>query len=83
MIKKIVAFGASSSRNSINKKLATYAADQVGEVDVNLLDLNDFEMPIFSVDRENESGIPQLAKDFKAILHSADALIISFAVMSS
>lgn len=76
---KILAFGASSSRNSINKKLAAYAASLVDGAQVDLLDLNDFEMPIYSIDKEQESGLPQLAHDFKARLAAADGVIISFA----
>jgi len=79
MSQKILAFGASNSKNSINKKLATFAANQMDDVTVNLLDLNDFEMPIYSVDRENESGIPELAIQFKEHIKEADKIIISFA----
>jgi NAD(P)H-dependent FMN reductase len=79
MNKKILAFGASNSIHSINKKLATYAANQLDDVDVKLLDLNDYEMPIYSIDREKESGIPDLAVQFKNHIKEADSLIISFA----
>ncbi len=79
MSKKIVAFGASSSKKSINKKLANYAANQIAGATINLLDLNDFEMPIYSIDKENENGIPQLAIDFKSHLKDSDGIIISFA----
>lgn len=79
MSKKILAFGASNSKNSINKKLATFAANQIDDVDITILDLNDFEMPIYSIDRENESGIPGLAVQFKNYIKEADGLIISFA----
>ena len=79
MIKKILAFGASSSRASINKKLATFAAHQIEDAEVTVLDLNDFEMPIFSIDRENETGIPDLAKQFKQHIIDSDGLIMSFA----
>ena len=79
MIKKIIAFGASSSKTSINKKLATYTANQFQNATVELLDLNDYEMPIFSVDKETETGIPQLAHDFYNKLGSADLIVISFA----
>lgn len=79
MTRKIVAFGASTSKHSINKKLATFAAHQVTDATVDLLDLNDFEMPIYSIDREKESGFPQLAYDFKQHLKEADGIIISFA----
>lgn len=79
MSKKIVALGASNSKNSINKKLANYAAHQVEGATVNLLDLNDYEMPIYGIDKEKESGIPDLAHQFKAQLAEADGIIISFA----
>ena len=78
-MKKIIAFGASSSKHSINKQLANYAAHQFENVEVELLDLNDYEMPIFSVDKQKENGIPQLAHDFYGILGSADLILISFA----
>ncbi len=76
---KILAFGASNSRNSINKQLAAYAAAQVEEAAITLIDLNDFEMPIYGVDREEEEGIPSLAHDFKALIEAHDLLVISMA----
>ena len=79
MTKKIIAFGASSSKNSINKQLATYAANQFENVSIEILDLNDYEMPIFSVDKEKENGIHPLAQEFYAKLGTADLILISFA----
>jgi chromate reductase, NAD(P)H dehydrogenase (quinone) len=79
MTKKILAFGASSSKKSINKQLATYTANLFKDAKVELLDLNDFEMPIYSMDKEKEDGIPQLAHDFYAKIGAADLIIISFA----
>ena len=79
MTKKIIAFGASSSKNSINKQLATYAASQFKDAEIEILDLNDYEMPIFSLDKEAENGIPELATQFFNKLSTADLIIISFA----
>ncbi len=80
---KIVAFAASSSQTSINKKLVSYAANQLTrlapELSAELLDLNDFELPLFSVDKEKILGHPQLAKTFLEKLRSADGVMISFA----
>jgi NAD(P)H-dependent FMN reductase len=76
---KIIALAASSSRKSINKQLATYAASLVKNAEVEVLDINDFEIALFSEDREAELGKPQLAQDFLAKLASADAIVISFA----
>ena len=79
MTKKIIAFGASSSKQSINKQLATFAANQFQNASVEILDLNDYEMPIFSVDKQAENGIHPLAHDFYAKIGSADLIVISFA----
>lgn len=76
---KIIAFAASSSTKSINKALVTYAAGLVNGAEVEVLDLNDFELPLFSVDKETELGQPDLAHAFLAKLGSGDAIIISFA----
>ena len=76
---KVIAFGASNSKKSINKLMASYAANLIEGVQVELLDLNDFEVPLFSEDREAEIGQPQPAKDFLTKLESADAIVISFA----
>lgn len=76
---KITAFAASSSRNSINKALVTYASGLLTGADVQILDLNYYELPLFSVDKEKELGQPELASDFLARIGESDALIISFA----
>ncbi len=82
-MKKIVAFGASSSKKSINKQFASYAASLISDADSIIIDLNDFEMPIYSIDYENENGIPEKAFKFKEIIKSADGIIISFAEHNS
>ena len=74
----IIAFGASNSSRSINRQLADWAAQHAG-YNYDLLDLNDFELPIFSIDREEDQGIPQLAHDFKALVKNSSGIIISFA----
>lgn len=76
---KVIAFAASSSSNSINRQLVTYATSLLGDKEIEILDLNDFELPLFSQDREAELGEPQLAKDFLNKIAQSDALIISFA----
>lgn len=76
---KILAFGASNSSKSINKQLATWAATQVEGAEITILDLNDFEMPIYSEDRERENGIPEKAILFSNEMGKADAIIISLA----
>lgn len=75
----ILAFGASSSSTSINQKLAVFAAGQIENSTVTVADLNDFEMPIYSSDKEKSHGIPPLASQFKALIAGADGIVVSFA----
>jgi NAD(P)H-dependent FMN reductase len=76
---KLLAFAATSSRKSINKQLVTYAAQQFENADIEILDINDYELPLFSEDREAELGQPELANKFLQKIAESDALIISFA----
>lgn len=81
---KLLAFAATNSRNSINANLVRAAATVIeAEIspgtEIEILDLNDFEMPIYSIDREKADGIPDLAQTFYDKIGSADALLISFA----
>lgn len=75
----IIAFGASSKSASINKQLASYTASLLKNAKIEILDLNDFELPLFSEDKEKELGSPELAAKFFAKLGDSDGIIISFA----
>ncbi len=74
---KILAIAGSNSDTSINKLLVTYAASLVPNAEVETVDMNDFEMPIYKHQREVESGLPQEAKDFAAKIDAADILLVS------
>ena len=82
---RIVAFAATTSSRSINKQLIRYAslllADGLigDDVTVEVLDIGDYEMPIYSIDRQEADGIPEPAHRFHGRIAEADALIISFA----
>ena len=76
---KIIAFAGSNSQHSINKKLVTYAASLFDNAEVEILDLNDFQMPLFSVDVEKQIGQHPLAKAFLAKISAADILVVSLA----
>lgn len=75
---KIFAFAGSNSSVSINKKLVSYVLKSFEKEAVSLVDLNDYEMPIFSSDREKE-GIPDAAHRFAAHIDDADLIICSLA----
>lgn len=74
---KILAIAGSNSDTSINKLLVTYAASLIQNAEVEVVDMNEFEMPIYKHQREVESGVPQEAKDFAAKIDAADVLVVS------
>lgn len=80
---KILAFAGSSSTQSINKRLVTYAAGLFKDGVVDLIDLNDYELPLFSVDKEKELGKPDVARAFLDRIEWADMLVISLAEHNS
>ena len=58
---KIIALGGSNSKDSINKKLAVYAANQIANAEVTVVDLNELDLPMFGMDEEIANGIPNNA----------------------
>lgn len=77
-MKKIVAFAGSTSSTSINKKLATFAAENLENISFDVIDLRDFTLPIFSVDEE-KNGFPEDVKKFTSLLDNYDGFILSLA----
>ena len=76
---RILCFGASNSSRSINVRLARHAAGLLSQVEIDLLDLNDFEMPIYGLDREEGEGIPERALRFRERVAEADGVVVSLA----
>ena len=76
---KTLAFAASSSRASLNKQLVAHALDRIESDEKQLLDLNDFPLPLYSIDLEKENGIPAHVIKFAEHIESADLILISFA----
>lgn len=77
-MKKILAFAGSTSSTSINKKLATFAAENLENTTFDVIDLRNFNMPIFSEDEE-QNGYPDDAKKFTKLLDNYDGFILSLA----
>jgi NAD(P)H-dependent FMN reductase len=78
-MKHIIAFAGSSSTTSINKQLATYASSLVDNAQVTILDLNDYQLPIYSSDLEKAQGIPENAHKFLEHIKNSDGIIVSLA----
>ena len=78
-MKNIIIIGGSNSKNSINKILAIYTAEFLKDVVLTLVDLNEFKLPLYGIDLENEEGIHSEANRLNGIFDSADGFVISLA----
>jgi chromate reductase, NAD(P)H dehydrogenase (quinone) len=78
-MKSIIALGASNSKNSINQALASYTAHQVKDAFVQVIDLNNYELPLYSVDQEGAIGIPENATKLSAAIAASDGIVLSLA----
>ncbi|WP_039986073.1 NADPH-dependent FMN reductase [Vibrio owensii] len=75
-MKKIVAFTGSNNSQSIHNLLVQALANQATQTEVNTIDLNDFELPMYGLDVEGQ-GIPENANKLRATLNEYDAIIIA------
>lgn len=76
---RILAFAGTNSRRSMNRDLLEFVLSKFTEDQIEVVDLHDFEMPLYNLDREREEGIPQLALDFAKKVDAADLIIMSLA----
>lgn len=79
----ILAIPATPSINGLNRQLLGHAArllegGLVPDADVEILDINDYEMPIYTPQRQEE-GMPEVARQLFDKIGAADAVVISFA----
>ena len=71
---KIIALGGSNSTKSINKKLAVYAANQVANAEVTVVDLKELDLPMFGIDEEAIHGIPAKVHKLNRLIAATDGL---------
>ena len=76
-MKKILAISGSMSRESINTLLVEFTARQITDAEVEIVKLSEFESPLYSKEREMESGIPSSILALRAKFDAADAFILS------
>ncbi|MEL0653585.1 NAD(P)H-dependent oxidoreductase [Pseudoalteromonas issachenkonii] len=76
-MKKILTVSGSNSKNSINRTLLELASSKIEGHEVTTLDIRDYPMPFFSLDREESEGHPDAAKQIRTLFAQHDAFIIS------
>ena len=78
-MKKLLAIGASSSSSSINRAFATYAANRVDGATVAVIDLSEYDVPVYSIDHEESQGIPKECLELAETIAGVDGIVISMA----
>jgi chromate reductase len=76
-MKKILAFAGSNSSTSVNRQLVEHAASKSSDHEVTLINLTDYDAPIFSEDLEKVSGVPESIQKLKAVFETHDAFMIA------
>jgi NAD(P)H-dependent FMN reductase len=76
---KFLMFAGSARKASTNKQLAALAAStaKAEGADVTLIDLKDFEMPLYDGDLEQDRGLPENAKRLKQLFVEHDGIFIA------
>jgi chromate reductase len=76
---KLLMFAGSARKASTNKQLAALAARTAKQAgaDVTLIDLADFDMPIYNGDLEADTGLPENAKRLKQLFVEHDGFFIA------
>lgn len=76
---KILAFAGSTREGSYNKKLVKNAVTmaEAAGAEVTYVDLRDYVFPLYDGDLEKNEGLPEKVKEFKTLMNSSDAFIIS------
>lgn len=78
-MKNILSIGGSNSAVSINKKLADFTSSLFNDSLVKSMDLSVVELPVYSVQLEEKSGIPEFVIEFANHIDAADLLVVSLA----
>src|SRR5256885_16165474 len=76
-MKKLIAMGGSNSKNSINRRFAWLTAGLFKNFEKELVDLNDYPMPLFSLQLEEEIGSPPAVDLLIKKISEADFIVLS------
>ena len=77
-MKKIIAFGGSTSSKSINKEFAAHVSGLVNDSEVNIIDFNNYPAPVYSTDEE-ANGFPESLVSLSEKMKDADGYVVSLA----
>lgn len=75
----LLVIGGSNSKKSINRQLANFTANLFKDATKELIDISQMDLPLYSVDLEQEKGIPDLVHAFAQKMDNTDLIILSLA----
>lgn len=76
-MKKILAFAGSNSSTSINHQFISHIANRINGHEIKIIKLSEYDIPLFSVDKQNNNGFPVDIQVIKNLIDEHDALMIS------
>lgn len=76
-MKNILAFAGSNGKNSINNALVKGVVARIERAHCKHVNLTDWDVPMYSLDLENDEGIPLAIQLLKNEIAAVDGLIIS------
>ena len=76
---KLLAIGGSNSQNSINKAFAYFTAHLFEGASITKLDISQLDIPLFSIDKETDLGIPEEVIEFANQIDETDLIVLSLA----
>jgi len=76
---RLLAFAASLKRESLNRKLINLAVELAREaqVEVDLADFREFDMPLYDADLQSSAGFPEGARELARRIEAVDGLMIA------
>jgi NAD(P)H-dependent FMN reductase len=76
---KILALAGAAHATSLNKKLLQTAVDgaQSAGAEVTVVDMKEYPLPLYEIDTEAESGMPENARKLKALFKDSDGFLIA------
>ena len=76
---KILAFAGSNSSESINHQLILFVEEQINKMEIEVLRLTDYNIPLYGKDIEKNEGFPKGVIDLYNKIQEAEGIIISVA----
>ena len=76
-MKQVLAIAASNKRVSINNTLLLLAAQKSADLNVTILSLSEFDLPVYNEEMERKTGIPEPARNIYRRFTEADGFMLA------